>query len=59
MRTHFAHWYTSFGRWWEPPEGERKGEAGGRPAPRNYIFTLSTLMVSPSMLPLIVTLWPA
>src|ERR1035437_387504 len=36
------------------------GRVGTRPCPESdYILTLSTLMVSPSMVPERVTLWPA
>jgi len=59
MQTPCVHWFIKCGKWWEPPRksGEEKGRK--KAGPQIYILTESTEIVSPSNLPVKVTLWPA
>src|ERR1035441_9019375 len=67
MPTHYAPRCTSCGTWWgrtskekDPAGWNWAGRAGTRPDPHSdYILTLSTVIVSSSTVPSMVTLWPA
>ena len=56
-----GRWCRKCGRWWEPDDTARwHGRPGPAPSIRNYIaLMLSTVMVSPFIVPEIVTFFPA